>query len=70
MPEKTIQIAVAHGLKEPFSYHGEVSVVLNDWWHKIHLKQSTGLASIPFAWTGEPQVKKYDLYRYLPGKEI
>ena len=54
----SIHVAVANGVKEPFSYHGELSVVLNDWWHKSHQEQSTGLASIPFVWVGEPQVTK------------
>lgn len=51
----SIHVAVADGVKEPFSYDGERSILLNDWWHKSHLEQSTGLASKPFVWIGEPQ---------------
>ena len=42
--------------KEPFTYHGELSIVLNDWWHKSTYEQAVGLSSNPFVWVGEPQV--------------
>ncbi|XP_057812947.2 L-ascorbate oxidase [Cryptomeria japonica] len=41
--------------KEPFTYHGELSIVLNDWWHKSTYEQAAGLSSNPFVWVGEPQ---------------
>ncbi|KAH9295256.1 hypothetical protein KI387_038844 [Taxus chinensis] len=41
--------------KEPFTYHGELSIVLNDWWHKSTYEQAVGLSSNPFVWVGEPQ---------------
>eukprot|EP01018_Ginkgo_biloba_P037911 Gb_05999 [translate_table: standard] len=41
--------------KEPFTYDGELSVVLNDWWHKSTYEQAVGLSSNPFVWVGEPQ---------------
>lgn len=54
----SIQVAVAEGVSEPFSYHGDLSLLLNDWWHKSHTQQSTGL-SLPnnsFVWVNDPQV--------------
>lgn len=53
----SIQVAVAEGVREPFSYHGDLSLLLNDWWHKSHTEQSTGL-SLPnnsFVWVKDPQ---------------
>lgn len=53
----SIQVAVAEGVREPFSYHGDLSLLLNDWWHKSHTQQSTGL-SLPnnsFVWVNDPQ---------------
>ncbi|XP_057813004.2 L-ascorbate oxidase [Cryptomeria japonica] len=41
--------------KEPFTYDGELSIVLNDWWHKSTYEQAVGLSSNPFVWVGEPQ---------------
>ncbi|GLJ51152.1 hypothetical protein SUGI_1088780 [Cryptomeria japonica] len=41
--------------KEPFSYDGELSIVLNDWWHASTYEQAVGLSSTPFVWIGEPQ---------------
>lgn len=43
------------GKKEPFHYDGELSVVLNDWWHRSAYEQGLGLFSNPFRWVGEPQ---------------
>ncbi|CAM6126865.1 unnamed protein product [Calypogeia fissa] len=43
------------GEKEPFYYDGELSIVLNDWWHTSTFDQELGLDSIPFRWIGEPQ---------------
>ncbi|KAH9320774.1 hypothetical protein KI387_015413 [Taxus chinensis] len=40
--------------KEPFSYDGELSIILNDWWHKSAYEQAIGLSSNPFVWVGEP----------------
>ncbi|GLJ51145.1 hypothetical protein SUGI_1088670 [Cryptomeria japonica] len=42
--------------KEPFTYDGELSIVLNDWWHKSTYEQAEGLFSNPFRWVGEPQI--------------
>jgi L-ascorbate oxidase len=53
----SIHVAVAEGVKEPFSYDGEHSLLLNDWWHKSHTEQATGL-SLPassFIWVKDPQ---------------
>eukprot|EP01018_Ginkgo_biloba_P037919 Gb_05992 [translate_table: standard] len=41
--------------KEPFTYDGELSIVLNDWWHTNTYDQAVGLSSIPFVFVGEPQ---------------
>ncbi|KAH9295286.1 hypothetical protein KI387_038874, partial [Taxus chinensis] len=51
----SLHVAVADGKQEPFSYDGELSVVLNDWWHKSHEEQAHGLSSIPFVWVKEPE---------------
>uniref|UniRef100_A0A0D6QU22 L-ascorbate oxidase n=1 Tax=Araucaria cunninghamii TaxID=56994 RepID=A0A0D6QU22_ARACU len=40
---------------EPFTYDGELSIVLNDWWHQSTYEQAVGLSSNPFVWVGEPQ---------------
>ncbi|XP_059068772.1 L-ascorbate oxidase-like [Cryptomeria japonica] len=42
--------------KEPFTYDGELSIILNDWWHESTSEQAVGLSSNPFVWVGEPQV--------------
>jgi FtsP/CotA-like multicopper oxidase with cupredoxin domain len=42
--------------KEPFTYDGEHSILINDWWHKSIYEQELGLNSIPFRFVGEPQV--------------
>ena len=51
-------VDVAKGEKEPFQYDGELSIILNDWWHKSAIEQGVGLSSDPFRWVGEPQVPK------------
>uniref|UniRef100_J3MZ05 L-ascorbate oxidase n=1 Tax=Oryza brachyantha TaxID=4533 RepID=J3MZ05_ORYBR len=43
------------GAAEPFAYDEERTVLLMDWWHKSVYEQAVGLASIPFAFVGEPQ---------------
>lgn len=40
---------------EPFVYDGELSIILNDWWHTSTYQQAVGLSSNPFVWVGEPQ---------------
>ncbi|GLJ51150.1 hypothetical protein SUGI_1088730 [Cryptomeria japonica] len=41
--------------KEPFSYDGELRILLNDQWHQSVYEQSYGLSSRPMHWVGEPQ---------------
>ncbi|KAH9295283.1 hypothetical protein KI387_038871, partial [Taxus chinensis] len=41
--------------KEPFSYDGELRVMLDDWWHKSVYQQAYDLSSNPFLWVGEAQ---------------
>eukprot|EP00250_Pteridium_aquilinum_P013203 c21197_g1_i1 orf=236-1981(+) len=48
-------VEVPRGQKEPFQYDGELSIILNDWWHKSAYDQGLGLFSNPFRWVGEPQ---------------
>ncbi|CAL9091432.1 unnamed protein product [Musa textilis] len=50
-----IRVAVPDGVVEPFAYDFDRSIILNDWWHSSTYEEATGLASIPFAWVGEPQ---------------
>ncbi|XP_028552729.1 L-ascorbate oxidase-like isoform X2 [Dendrobium catenatum] len=50
-----IRVLVPEGTVEPFSYDEERSIVVNDWWHKSAIEQSTGLLSLNFSWVGEPQ---------------
>ncbi|CAM6117246.1 unnamed protein product [Calypogeia fissa] len=45
----------APGTVEPFKYDGELSILLNDWWHTSMYNQELGLYSNPFRWVGEPQ---------------
>ncbi|KQJ90932.1 L-ascorbate oxidase [Brachypodium distachyon] len=40
---------------EPFTYDGEHTVLLGDWWHKSVYEQATGLSSNPFVFVTEPQ---------------
>eukprot|EP00253_Pinus_taeda_P016810 PITA_16810 len=40
---------------EPFVYDGELSILLDDWWHTNTYQQIVGLLSNPFGWVGEPQ---------------
>eukprot|EP00253_Pinus_taeda_P027935 PITA_27935 len=40
---------------EPFVYDGELSIILDDWWHTSTYQQAVGLSSNPFVWVGEPQ---------------
>ncbi|EFJ12951.1 hypothetical protein SELMODRAFT_123038 [Selaginella moellendorffii] len=41
----------------PFTYDGELSIVLNDWWHRSIYSQETGLSQLgsAFRFVGEPQ---------------
>lgn len=48
-------VDLPEGMKEPFEYDGELSLILNDWWHRSVYEQGVGLNSIPFKWVGEPQ---------------
>ncbi|CAM6096536.1 unnamed protein product [Calypogeia fissa] len=43
------------GQSEPFTYDGELSILLNDWWHRSMYEQELGLFTTPFRWVGEPQ---------------
>lgn len=46
----------AHGAPpEPFHYDEELSIIVNDWWHRNIYDQSAGLFSDPFRFVGEPQ---------------
>lgn len=51
----SIIVDVPKGEKEPFSYDGELNMILSDWWHKSIYEQMIGLKSKPFRWIGEPQ---------------
>ncbi|MCO5602536.1 hypothetical protein L7F22_056669 [Adiantum nelumboides] len=48
-------VEVPAGVKEPFQYDGELSLVLNDWWHRSAIEQGLRLFSNPFLWVDEPQ---------------
>jgi len=52
-----IRVSLPDGVLEPFSYDHDKSILLTDWYHKSTYEQATGLASLPFSWVGEPQVK-------------
>ncbi|KAG6550759.1 hypothetical protein Mapa_007663 [Marchantia paleacea] len=39
----------------PFKYDGELSIILNDWWHRSFYEQELGLVLKTFRWVGEPQ---------------
>ncbi len=49
-------VSLPPGEKEPFSYDGEFSLLLTDWYHQSIYLQELGLSSIPFKFVGEPQV--------------
>jgi FtsP/CotA-like multicopper oxidase with cupredoxin domain len=49
-------VSLPPGKTEPFSYDGDLSVLLSDWYHKSIYQQELGLSSIPFQFVGEPQV--------------
>ncbi|XP_002528975.2 L-ascorbate oxidase [Ricinus communis] len=51
----SIRVSLPNGQSEPFAYHYDRSIILNDWYHKNTYEQATGLASVPFGWVGEPQ---------------
>lgn len=48
-------VEVGEGVQEPFAYDGELSIILNDWWHRSAYEQGLGLSSRPLRWVGEPQ---------------
>ncbi|XP_026457736.1 L-ascorbate oxidase-like [Papaver somniferum] len=48
-------VDVADGKIEPFPYHGEINLLLSDWWHQSAHDQEVALSSNPFRWIGEPQ---------------
>lgn len=48
-------LIVESAKKEPFAYDGELSIILDDWWHTSTYEQAVGLSSNPFVWVGEPQ---------------
>jgi L-ascorbate oxidase len=50
-------VSLPPGEKEPFSYDGELSLLLTDWYHQSIYLQELGLSSIPFKFVGEPQVR-------------
>ncbi|KAL6626396.1 hypothetical protein ACP70R_030122 [Stipagrostis hirtigluma subsp. patula] len=50
-----IVVSVPDGVAEPFSYDGEHTVLLMDWWHKSVYEQAVGLASDPLVFVTEPQ---------------
>ncbi|KAG6544095.1 hypothetical protein Mapa_014512 [Marchantia paleacea] len=43
------------GFLEPLKYDGELSIIINDWWHNAVHEQELGLFSKEFRWVGEPQ---------------
>ncbi|KAI5056288.1 hypothetical protein GOP47_0028106 [Adiantum capillus-veneris] len=51
----SLVVEVAKGAQEPFQYDGQLSIILNDWWHRSAIEQGLGLFSNPFRWVGEPQ---------------
>lgn len=53
----SIRVSLPDGVSEPFFYHYDRSIILNDWYHKSSYEQAAGLSSLPFNWVGEPQVK-------------
>ena len=50
-----IVVTVPEGIREPFTYDEEHTVLLEDWWHKSVYDQATGLSAKPFVFVGEPQ---------------
>ncbi|CAM6012893.1 unnamed protein product [Sphagnum balticum] len=48
-------VSLPPGEKEPFSYDGEFSLLLTDWYHQSIYLQELGLSSNPFEFVGEPQ---------------
>lgn len=44
----------------PYKYDGEISIILNDWWHKSIYEQAAGLDNLPFIFVGEPQSLLFD----------
>ncbi|KAJ4715669.1 L-ascorbate oxidase family protein [Melia azedarach] len=50
-----IKVSPRAGESEPFTYDGEHSIVLSDWYHSSPYEQATNLTSIPYQWIGEPQ---------------
>ncbi|CAM0952255.1 unnamed protein product [Alopecurus aequalis] len=50
-----IVVTVPEGVREPFRYDDEHTVLLEDWWHQSVYDQATGLSAKPFVFVGEPQ---------------
>ncbi|KAL2603158.1 hypothetical protein R1flu_003829 [Riccia fluitans] len=44
-----------NGTVEPFTYDEELSIIVNDWWHKPVHDQELGLLINPIRWVGDPQ---------------
>lgn len=44
----------------PYKYDGEISIILNDWWHQSIDQQAAGLDHLPFIFVGEPQSLLFD----------
>ncbi|KAF9607819.1 hypothetical protein IFM89_001567 [Coptis chinensis] len=51
----SIRVSVRKGVKEPFAYDEDRSIILNDWYHRSTYEQVARLSSRPFQWVGEPQ---------------
>ncbi|CAN6466027.1 unnamed protein product [Victoria cruziana] len=48
----SIQVAVADGVQEPFSYDAVYSLLLNDWYHKSVMEISTDISTVRFEMDG------------------
>ena len=58
----SIIVSLPDGQSEPFKYDHDLSILLNDWYHKSPSEQERGLTSIPFVSVGDPQVSNMALY--------
>ncbi|KAK1632232.1 hypothetical protein QYE76_006547 [Lolium multiflorum] len=50
-----IVVTGPEGVREPFRYDDQHTILLEDWWHKSVYDQATGLSAKPFVFVGEPQ---------------
>ncbi|CAN0923211.1 L-ascorbate oxidase [Linum grandiflorum] len=48
-------LIVVNNVTEPFSYDGELNILLSDYWHQNVHQQEVGLSSNPFRWINESQ---------------